>query len=51
MYCFNCGEKFNPDTDKFCSKCGVSFYLSPPKMKRQSSAILYTTIAFVVMIC
>jgi len=38
MYCHNCGAKFNPDTDKFCTKCGVSFYLTPPRRNNNISA-------------
>lgn len=49
MYCRNCGERFNPVTDKFCSKCGASFYLSPPKAKRRSLEILYWGLVLIVV--
>jgi len=46
MYCYRCGTKFDPDADKFCSKCGASFY---PSTTRKKKSIPWLDITAVVV--
>lgn len=50
MYCRNCGQKFNVETDKFCSKCGSSFYLHPPRRKKKSTGPAFGLVIIFIIV-
>ncbi len=50
MYCYNCGEMFNPNTDKYCKKCGVSFYLTPPRNRKRNVPTGFVIVFILIVI-
>lgn len=37
MYCHNCGERFNPDKGRFCTKCGTEVHAAQSKSQRRKN--------------
>jgi hypothetical protein len=50
MYCYRCGNKFDPKHDRFCVKCGLDLSVSSSASRKKKISMKSVVIGFIVVI-